>query len=331
MPNYPSLAELMAAYKDNGLADGINAGVAGYQQGRDNAAADQKRKQDFQNKLTELGLLKQKTDNDIRDTDEKVAAGKANRVPAVNTGVDSLKPLGDREVNVSTLNAQTKAGAIPGARSQYIGPALDASGKPTGQGMAYVPSNSGGAGGTQLFDMPVGTAGAGMKNTPNPSASLIADEGAVSNQESQLQQLEAMLKETGGGVVPGLKGVVGSMPFGGNIFGKEKVFNDLKKAVAVSTYRAQTGDTRLSDNDAADRAYPLVPDLSEPPEVQRMKTENLRTIFANRKDTIQQQQATQRNLPGSSISAPTNTNASMNPNGGKKTRTLKSGAVVTEE
>lgn len=121
MPNYPSLAELMAAYKDNGLADGINAGVAGYDAGHDRAAADEKRKQDFQNKLAEIGIAGKKADADTLEAATKKRHQDASEVPATMTGVDSLAPLGDRPVDISALNAKTKAEAKPSFRGQHKG------------------------------------------------------------------------------------------------------------------------------------------------------------------------------------------------------------------
>lgn len=124
MPNYPSLSELLAANKDTGLADAINSGVAGFQQGRDNANADDKRRNDFHNKLKELGILEDKNKVDREQLDETKKSGAAKRIPANKTGIKSLEDLGDREVDISALNAQTKA-STPRFRSQDKGSLAD--------------------------------------------------------------------------------------------------------------------------------------------------------------------------------------------------------------
>ena len=66
------------------------------------------------------------------------------------------------------------------------------------------------------------------------------------------------------------------------------VYNDQRKAVAVAVYRALTGDTRLSDADAAARALPLLWKPDEAQEVKTMKFQKLRQLLSDRKQVVSQ-------------------------------------------
>ena len=66
------------------------------------------------------------------------------------------------------------------------------------------------------------------------------------------------------------------------------VYDDQRKAVAVALYRALTGDTRLSDADAASRALPLLWHPSEAGEVRGLKFQKIKKLLADRKLTISQ-------------------------------------------
>lgn len=130
---------------------------------------------------------------------------------------------------------------------------------------------------------------AGMNKTKNKQGkvpmALLKDEATLASQESMLKQLEFMLAKNQAGIPGALNSAAATMtrgnfgipsPFGVGGVTKKKAedarnYNEMKKAVAVMAYRAVTGDTRLSDADAADRGYPLVPDLSESMNVRTQK------------------------------------------------------------
>jgi hypothetical protein len=253
--------------------------------------------------LTELGIAGKKADADTLEAATKKRHQDANEVDPKMTGDDNLK---DRTtpIDVSVINARTKADAKPACPPHQSGPALDANGKPTGQGVLFDPGMNNGQGGFRTEALPV--AAIGMKNTPNPNASQVADEGAVQTQSGMLDQAEQMLKNLpDGGVMEGLKGIAAKVPLvGSTVAGPEKTYQDFTPAFATAVYRAQTGDTRLSDADAAQRAYPLLPALSDTRDVREHKMSIIRDLFNNRQKIVQQQQGVSRNLPGSTITAP---------------------------
>jgi len=114
MARYASLAELLQANNAKGLGDSINAGTDGFVAGKKMADDSETRKQDFQAKLRELGILESKNANDMRDTDVKIRAQDANEIPADATGVPSLMGLGKRPVGLAALTAQVAANAKSG-------------------------------------------------------------------------------------------------------------------------------------------------------------------------------------------------------------------------
>ena len=66
------------------------------------------------------------------------------------------------------------------------------------------------------------------------------------------------------------------------------VYNDQRKAVAVALYRALTGDTRLSDADAAARALPLLWKPDEAGQVRTMKFQKLKKLLSDRRIAVSQ-------------------------------------------
>jgi hypothetical protein len=104
-------------------------------------------------------------------------------------------------------------------------------------------------------------------------------------QIGQMKAIRSMLSDLPGGVVGGATSLASKATFGA-IGGKQKEYNDMKPAVATKIYRAMTGDTRLSDADAAARAYPLLPSFAEPVEVREAKIANIEKNLSDRRESL---------------------------------------------
>jgi hypothetical protein len=128
--------------------------------------------------------------------------------------------------------------------------------------------------------------------------SLINDQNLISNQEKQIDEIENALaplnKATGKRQynTTGAKGFAKTLLSKatlGNVGGTDlRLYDQNRPAVAVSLYRALTGDTRLSDADAKARALPLLPTGGEPKEVQQKKIKFLREGIQRRKRVLAQ-------------------------------------------
>ncbi len=70
--------------------------------------------------------------------------------------------------------------------------------------------------------------------------------------------------------------------------GKTREYMKMLPATAVSVYRAITGDTRLSDADAAARAYPLLWHPSEGGDIRKSSFSNIKNLLNARIKMIQQ-------------------------------------------
>lgn len=69
---------------------------------------------------------------------------------------------------------------------------------------------------------------------------------------------------------------------GGIIAPETKAYLDIMPSAAVKIYRSTTGDTRLSDADAAARAYPIMPKPWEPKELQDSKLKDIEDALNGR-------------------------------------------------
>lgn len=76
----------------------------------------------------------------------------------------------------------------------------------------------------------------------------------------------------------------------GNTQTNTVLYNDQRKAIAVAVYRALTGDTRLSDADAASRALPLLWKPDEGEAVKKAKFNSLKQLLSKAKQTNIQNQ-----------------------------------------
>jgi hypothetical protein len=57
-----------------------------------------------------------------------------------------------------------------------------------------------------------------------------------------------------------------------------RLYNEFVPSAAVGIYRETTGDIRLSDADAQDRAYPLLPKVGDTAEVRKRKLDAIKSL-----------------------------------------------------
>lgn len=123
-----------------------------------------------------------------------------------------------------------------------------------------------------------------MENKPAKTSG--DQKGNLDNMDSLINGLEKDLSGLSGysGMAKGLFGKLSQ----GNIEGTQtaRIYDQKRPAIAVGLYRALTGDTRLSDADAAARAYPLLPDTGEPTNVQRSKIAFMKRKISERKTIL---------------------------------------------
>jgi len=105
----------------------------------------------------------------------------------------------------------------------------------------------------------------------------------IDEQLGAIDKLEGLLINSWAGPVAGRAARSLSMITGGSIQQPSAEYNALRPAYAVKVYRALTGDTRLSDADAAGRALPLMPTENDQPIVQKAKWDNLRELIKTRR------------------------------------------------
>lgn len=173
-----------------------------------------------------------------------------------------LKEMGD------TLGFNGSAGASP-EKGQFV--AIQ-----DNQGVIWNPVS-------QTFD---------LKPFPGKGAVLTkAEPGKIGNQTIQndealslVDDLESKLKGSSG-IGGGIKSIASKVTAGG-ISPELRIYNQQKPAIAVKLYRAITGDTRLSDADAAARALPLLPDTYEASDVQSSKIKSMRDAINGKNSNL---------------------------------------------
>jgi hypothetical protein len=126
-----------------------------------------------------------------------------------------------------------------------------------------------------------------------PSAKMKEDLMSVNNQIALLDSLESQAKKIPGGWAGIGNSLVGIVTRGEDWNGvglknvdETKLYNANKPAMAVSIYRALTGDTRLSDADAKARALPLLWDVSEGESIKKKKFAFIKEALMKRKQMI---------------------------------------------
>lgn len=122
-------------------------------------------------------------------------------------------------------------------------------------------------------------AGAGAGNTADPQT-LAAN----------IDLMERLLTKTTSGPVAGRIVSGASALTGGAVGEDEAVYKSFAPSIAAQVYRAVTHDMRLSDQDAATRAMPLLPKLGETEAVQKKKIAVLRDIVQNQAGAVSPEQ-----------------------------------------
>jgi len=128
---------------------------------------------------------------------------------------------------------------------------------------------------------------ASLEKPKGPSVSILKDEKNIDDSMLQLKQAKDLLKGIPTGLPTAGRSLLGNVSKG-NMFAKERTYNQLKPALAVGLYRALTGDTRLSDADAQARALPILPELGEPDEVIKAKIAKIEEALRNRRQFVAQ-------------------------------------------
>ena len=119
----------------------------------------------------------------------------------------------------------------------------------------------------------------------SPTAKQKDDLANIGNVETLLLNMESDAAQVPSGYA-GIRSQVGGFFSRGATDTSTVVYNDQRKAVAVALYRALTGDTRLSDADAAARALPLLWKPDEAQQVKTMKFQKLRQLLSDRKQAV---------------------------------------------
>lgn len=119
-----------------------------------------------------------------------------------------------------------------------------------------------------------------------PTAKMKDDLQQITNAETNLNELEKTTKDLPSGYGAVWQNIANFFTRGST--NPELVtYNDSRKAIAVGLYRALTGDTRLSDADAASRALPLVWDSDESEALRESKFKTLKQMVQARKNLVQ--------------------------------------------
>jgi len=100
----------------------------------------------------------------------------------------------------------------------------------------------------------------------------------IASQVQNVDQLEKLLSDVGTGLTGKAQTLLGKAT-GGALAPAAKTYNDFRDSIAVSLYRAVTGDTRITDSDVK-RARSITPDPYDSPEVRQNKLENIRQALA---------------------------------------------------
>lgn len=102
---------------------------------------------------------------------------------------------------------------------------------------------------------------------------------------TMLQNVEQILSTLPSGIKGLGQEVLSKNIAGRGLFANKnaRTYDQVTPAAAVAIYRGVTGDTRLSDADAASRARPLLPYQGEPAEVRKAKLDFLNKLIADQK------------------------------------------------
>jgi hypothetical protein len=100
----------------------------------------------------------------------------------------------------------------------------------------------------------------------------------IASQVQNVDQLEKLLSDVGTGLTGKAQTLLGKAT-GGALAPAAKTYNDFRDSIAVSLYRAVTGDTRITDSDVK-RARSITPDPYDSPEVRQNKLDNIRQALS---------------------------------------------------
>lgn len=199
-----------------------------------------------------------------------IVAGRAAREQRnlLAAKIRETKPL--KEIAPQLAKAYPSIADLPSEQALKILPSLIKEKKDVQEIALYDPST-----GTII-----GTVPKGAKPAKIPSPITKEEEKQqtfVKEAYNLLNEAESTLGKVPSGLIFGgfeqLKGATGQ---GGAIAAS---YDSTRKALATKIYRGLTGDTRLSDADAAARALPLVPPITDAKNVRDFKFERLRKIL----------------------------------------------------
>lgn len=121
------------------------------------------------------------------------------------------------------------------------------------------------------------------------------DFSRIESFEGSLNDMEKIAQSLPKGPIQGRYAGVGSAVTGGGKFPgvsedqamNAVTYNAMRPGIAAGLYRAVTGDDRISDMDAAQRALPFIPDLGLTPKAFQQRLTMMRAAIQRRKESIQ--------------------------------------------
>jgi hypothetical protein len=125
--------------------------------------------------------------------------------------------------------------------------------------------------------------GAEIKEASENRAKNKADLNQIEQIQNNLVQAKGVLDKIPSGIAGGAEGLLSKTGLG---FSDASTYERTKPALATSLYRAMTGDTRLSDSDAAARALPLLPSLHQNAEQRKQLFDFINKTIENRKQKL---------------------------------------------
>lgn len=133
-----------------------------------------------------------------------------------------------------------------------------------------------------------------------PAPSEGKGSGAITSKQAELASVEkfvsdmkSSLDKTPGGMAGKAASVIGKTAGLANkdVNVDPQFYDDNKRALAASLYRLMTGDTRLSDDDASKRAYPMIPGMTESEGTRNKKWDVIQSAIEARKKKLESLQS----------------------------------------
>jgi len=123
-----------------------------------------------------------------------------------------------------------------------------------------------------------------------PTVQQKNDLNAARQQLTNVQQLQNLANGVPAGRIAGLGSMALNTVTGGGMAQNTRLYLKQLPAMAVSLYRALTGDTRLSDADAASRAMPLLWHPSEAGNIRKASFDNIKKALLRRIKMLESKQ-----------------------------------------